>query len=92
MIEVRGRNSIKQRRLETCAGQHEDGERGPPLPFRERYGCVWTTLGMPERDIFDIREADEPDHVEDVHGYEETKLAALLTPNQACVLGVLFRP
>jgi len=26
-----------------------DGKRGPSLPFRERYGCVWTTLGKPER-------------------------------------------
>jgi phenylpropionate dioxygenase-like ring-hydroxylating dioxygenase large terminal subunit len=40
---------------------HEDGECGPPLPFRERYGCVWTTLGKPAREIFDIPEADEPD-------------------------------
>ena len=40
---------------------HEDGERGPPLPFRERYGCVWTTLGKPAREIFDIPEANEPD-------------------------------
>ena len=39
----------------------EDGERGPPLPFCERYGCVWTTLGKPAREIFDIPEADEPD-------------------------------
>jgi phenylpropionate dioxygenase-like ring-hydroxylating dioxygenase large terminal subunit len=40
---------------------HEDGERGSPLPFRERYGCVWTTLGKPGHEIFDIPEADEPD-------------------------------
>ena len=40
---------------------YENGTRGPPLPFRERYGCVWTTLGKPEREIFDIPEADEPD-------------------------------
>ena len=32
-----------------------------PLPFRERYGCVWTTLGTPPRELFDIPEADEPD-------------------------------
>jgi phenylpropionate dioxygenase-like ring-hydroxylating dioxygenase large terminal subunit len=38
-----------------------DGNYGPALPFRERYGCVWTTLGKPERDIFDIPEASEPD-------------------------------
>ena len=39
----------------------EDGQRGTALPFRERYGCVWTTLGEPEREIFDIPEASEPD-------------------------------
>jgi phenylpropionate dioxygenase-like ring-hydroxylating dioxygenase large terminal subunit len=37
------------------------GQRGTPLPFRERYGCVWTTLGNPAREIFDIPEADESD-------------------------------
>jgi phenylpropionate dioxygenase-like ring-hydroxylating dioxygenase large terminal subunit len=40
---------------------YENGNRGPPLPVRERYGCVWTTLGKPQREIFDIPEADEPD-------------------------------
>jgi phenylpropionate dioxygenase-like ring-hydroxylating dioxygenase large terminal subunit len=39
----------------------EDGALGPPLPFRERYGCIWTTIGSPARDIFDIPEADEAD-------------------------------
>lgn len=38
-----------------------DGGRGPALPFRERYGCVWTTLGNPARELFDIPEADEID-------------------------------
>jgi phenylpropionate dioxygenase-like ring-hydroxylating dioxygenase large terminal subunit len=49
------------RGMPVIAEVYEDGERGPPLPFRERYGCVWTTLGKPEREIFDIPEADEPD-------------------------------
>ena len=39
----------------------DGGGRGPPLPFRERYGCVWTSLGAPTRDLFEIAEADEPD-------------------------------
>lgn len=39
----------------------DDGTRGPALPFRERYGCVWTTLGSPPREIFEIEEADEAD-------------------------------
>src|SRR5258707_3571122 len=40
---------------------YNDGKRGPSLPFRERYGCVWTTLGNPDREIFDMPEADETD-------------------------------
>ena len=37
------------------------GRCGPALPFRERYGCVWTTLGVPARDVFAMPEADEAD-------------------------------
>lgn len=39
----------------------EIGGNGTPLPIRERYGFVWTTLGTPTRDVVDIPEADEPD-------------------------------
>lgn len=39
----------------------DDGRRGLPLAFRERYGCVWTTLGNPTRELFDIPEAEEAD-------------------------------
>ncbi|MDN2579566.1 aromatic ring-hydroxylating dioxygenase subunit alpha [Aquibium sp. ELW1220] len=38
-----------------------DGGRGPALPVQERYGCVFTTLGRPNRGIVEIAEADEPD-------------------------------
>ncbi|AHD23199.1 vanillate O-demethylase oxygenase subunit [Rhodococcus pyridinivorans SB3094] len=31
------------------------------LPVQRRYGFVWTTLGAPEKDVFPIDEADEPD-------------------------------
>jgi len=31
------------------------------LPVQRRYGFVWTTLGTPEKDVFTIDEADEPD-------------------------------
>ena len=34
---------------------------GAPLPVQQRYGCLWTTLGTPGRDIFDIAEDREPD-------------------------------
>lgn len=36
-------------------------EAGRPLPVQERYGCVWTTLGTPARDIVDIAESREAD-------------------------------
>ncbi len=34
---------------------------GPALPVREKYGCVWTTLGQPNKQVFDIAEAFESD-------------------------------
>jgi phenylpropionate dioxygenase-like ring-hydroxylating dioxygenase large terminal subunit len=37
------------------------GVLGTPLPAQERYGCLWTTLGSPRRDIVTIVEADEDD-------------------------------
>lgn len=30
------------------------------LPVRQKFGYVWTTLGTPDREIFDIPEYDEP--------------------------------
>lgn len=39
----------------------DDGGRGPALPVQEKYGCLWTTLGEPEREIVHIAEAFEPD-------------------------------
>jgi len=39
----------------------DDGCRGPALPVQEKYGCLWTTLGNPERGIVEIAEAFEPD-------------------------------
>ncbi len=34
---------------------------GAALPVQERYGCLWTTLGAPDRAIFDIAEDREAD-------------------------------
>jgi phenylpropionate dioxygenase-like ring-hydroxylating dioxygenase large terminal subunit len=39
----------------------DDGGRGPALPTQEKYGCLWTTLGTPERGIVEIAEAYEAD-------------------------------
>ncbi|HWJ72621.1 MAG TPA: aromatic ring-hydroxylating dioxygenase subunit alpha [Kaistia sp.] len=38
-----------------------NGSLGEPLPIRQRWGYLWTTLGTPPRELFDIPEADEPD-------------------------------
>ncbi|EHS53340.1 vanillate O-demethylase oxygenase subunit [Rhizobium sp. PDO1-076] len=37
-----------------------EGREGA-LPLRHRFGFLWTTLGVPEREIFALPEADEPD-------------------------------
>jgi phenylpropionate dioxygenase-like ring-hydroxylating dioxygenase large terminal subunit len=34
---------------------------GPPLPVKVRYGCLFTTLGTPTKDIVHIEEAEEGD-------------------------------
>ncbi|MBT9385184.1 aromatic ring-hydroxylating dioxygenase subunit alpha [Pseudooceanicola sp. CBS1P-1] len=33
---------------------------GAALPVREKYGCLWTTLGQPAKEIFEIEEANDP--------------------------------
>ena len=38
-----------------------DGEDGRPLPTIERFGYLWTTLGSPDHDLFEIPEMNEPD-------------------------------
>lgn len=52
-------------RRETCevvVREIEGGwPSGPALPVREKYGCVWTTLGQPNKEVFDITEAFESD-------------------------------
>jgi phenylpropionate dioxygenase-like ring-hydroxylating dioxygenase large terminal subunit len=39
----------------------DGGSAGRLLPVRERYGCVFTTLGAPVKDIVRIEEAEEDD-------------------------------
>jgi phenylpropionate dioxygenase-like ring-hydroxylating dioxygenase large terminal subunit len=39
----------------------DDGAVGRALPSRIRYGCLFTTLGSPKKDIVHIEEADESD-------------------------------
>lgn len=37
------------------------GEVAAPLPTRVKFGYVWTSLGAPDHEIFDIAECDEAD-------------------------------
>ncbi|MGX5664409.1 aromatic ring-hydroxylating dioxygenase subunit alpha [Rhizobium daejeonense] len=39
----------------------DDGARGPALPVQVRYGCLFTSLGTPLKDIVHIEEAEEED-------------------------------
>ncbi len=39
----------------------DDGAPGPALPVQVRYGCLFTSLGTPVKDIVHIEEAEEED-------------------------------
>ena len=55
----------------------DDGASGPPLPMRQRYGCVWTTLGSPKRDVVTIAEADEDDRRVVICGWVRMRASGL---------------
>ncbi|MEO1020234.1 MAG: aromatic ring-hydroxylating dioxygenase subunit alpha, partial [Pseudomonadota bacterium] len=52
-------------------------ENGAACPVRERYDCLWTTLGVPGREIFDIPEALEPDRRTVVCGWVKLRASGL---------------
>jgi phenylpropionate dioxygenase-like ring-hydroxylating dioxygenase large terminal subunit len=56
-----------------------DPDGGPMdlLPIRERYECLWTTLGSPRRGIFYLKEAEEPDRRVVVCGWVEMRTSGL---------------
>jgi phenylpropionate dioxygenase-like ring-hydroxylating dioxygenase large terminal subunit len=54
-----------------------DGALGAPLPVRERYGCLWTTFGAPQRDIVVIAEAAEDDRQEVICGWVKMRASGL---------------
>ena len=54
-----------------------DGRTGAPLPAQGRYGGLWTTLGSPNRDIFTIAEAEEPDRRFILCGWVQMKASGL---------------
>lgn len=55
----------------------DGGALGEPLPTRQRYGYIWTTLGQPARELFDIPEADEPDRRQVVCGAVSVRASGL---------------
>lgn len=50
---------------------------GEPLPMRERYGYLWTSLGEPPAELFPIPETDETDRQEVVCGAIVVKSSGL---------------
>ncbi|WP_454617128.1 aromatic ring-hydroxylating dioxygenase subunit alpha [Bradyrhizobium cenepequi] len=52
-------------------------DRDDPLPVRERYGYLWTTLGKPDRDVLPIPEADEADRRHVVCGAVSVRASGL---------------
>jgi phenylpropionate dioxygenase-like ring-hydroxylating dioxygenase large terminal subunit len=53
------------------------GALGAALPVQGRYGCLWTTLGSPHRDIFDMPEADEDDRRVVICGWVKMRASGL---------------
>ena len=56
---------------------NEHGRLGEPLPTQVRYGCLWTTLGTPQKDIFHITEAAEDDRREVICGWVRMRASGL---------------
>jgi phenylpropionate dioxygenase-like ring-hydroxylating dioxygenase large terminal subunit len=54
-----------------------DGKLRAPLPVQERYGCLWTTLGSPKRDIVVISEAQENDRRVVICGWVKMRASGL---------------
>jgi len=54
-----------------------DGNVTRPLPARQRYECLWTTLGAPRRDICHIAESEEKDRRIVVCGWVKMRTSGL---------------
>jgi phenylpropionate dioxygenase-like ring-hydroxylating dioxygenase large terminal subunit len=55
----------------------QDGHLDASLPVRQRYECLWTTLGTPARDIFHLPEAEESDRRVVVCGWVKMRTSGL---------------
>jgi phenylpropionate dioxygenase-like ring-hydroxylating dioxygenase large terminal subunit len=54
-----------------------DGRDGALLPIRQRYECLWTTLGSPGHDIFHLDESEENDRRVVVCGWVRMRTSGL---------------
>jgi phenylpropionate dioxygenase-like ring-hydroxylating dioxygenase large terminal subunit len=54
-----------------------DGRPEAPLPTRERYQCLWTTLGTPAGELFDLPEAEESDRRTVICGWVKMRTSGL---------------
>ena len=58
-IRLLGQSLVAERHKDGGIKVHEISELGGTLrscPVQQKYGHVWTTLGKPERELFDIPE------------------------------------
>jgi phenylpropionate dioxygenase-like ring-hydroxylating dioxygenase large terminal subunit len=53
------------------------GSAGAPLKAQERYECLWTTLGAPRHEIFQLDEANEKDRRVVVCGWVKIRTSGL---------------
>lgn len=54
-----------------------DGRPAVSLPIRQRYECLWTTLGTPAREIFRLEQAEEDDRRVVVCGWVRMRTSGL---------------
>jgi phenylpropionate dioxygenase-like ring-hydroxylating dioxygenase large terminal subunit len=54
-----------------------DGHPGASLLIRQRYECLWTSLGTPPREIFDLEQAEESDRRVVVCGWVRMRTSGL---------------
>lgn len=54
-----------------------DGRLGAPLPVCQRYACLWTTLGAPAAEIFELPEAGEPERRTVICGWVTLRASGL---------------
>jgi phenylpropionate dioxygenase-like ring-hydroxylating dioxygenase large terminal subunit len=54
-----------------------DGSLGAILPIRQKYECLWTSLGTPSRDIFALEQAEESDRRVIVCGWVRMRTSGL---------------